>query len=212
MGRTDRRRDDRGVALLLTLVTTALLTALAASLVIATSTETLISGSYRASQEAFYAADAALERAIHELSFLPDWTVVLAAPPSNVLASFDDGAPAATSPAGRSLSFVALTSDRQAASDAAGNFGVNRPVWRLYAHAPLQSVLPAGTIAAAAYVLLWIQDDGGDGDGDAGTDSNGVVVVCAEAYGPAGARRRVEATIGRVGPGAVRVLAWRDER
>ena len=43
-------------------------------------------------------------------------------------------------------------------------------------------------------------------------DSNGVVLVCAEAYGPAGARRRIEATIGRVAPGGVRLLVWRDER
>jgi hypothetical protein len=212
MGRTDPVPDDRGVALLLTLVATALLTALAASLVISTSIETLISGSYRASQEAFYAADAALERAIHELSFLPDWTVVLVAPPSNVLASFDDGLPGATSPDGRPLSFALLTAERQAASDAAGSFGADRPVWRVYAHAPLQSILPAGTVAPAAYVLLWIQDDGGDGDGDPAKDSNGVVLVCVEAYGPAGARRRIAASIGRVAPGGVRLLAWRDER
>ncbi len=211
MART-ARADDRGVALLLALVTTALLTALAASLVISTSAEMLISGSYRASQEAFYAADTALERAIHELSLLPDWTVVLMAPPSNVLAPFDDGASGGKAPDGRPLSFSALTAERQAASDASGSFGADRPVWRLYAHASLPSILPPGTIAPPAYILLWLRDDGGDGDGDAGKDSNGIVLVCAEAYGPAGARRRIEASIGRVATGGVRLLAWRDER
>jgi hypothetical protein len=207
-----RAPDDRGVALLLALVTTALLTALAASLVISTSTETLISGSYRASQETFYAADAALERAIHELSLLSDWTFVLSAPPSNILASFNDGSAAGTAPDGRPLSFSALTTERQVESDGRGSFGADRPVWRLYGHAALLAILPPGTVAPPAYVLLWIQDDGGDGDGDPAKDSNGIVRVCAEAYGPAGARRRIEASIGRVAPGGVRVLTWNDER
>jgi hypothetical protein len=206
------RVSERGVALLLALVTTALLTALAASLLIATSAETLISGSYRASAEAFYAADAALERAIHELSLLPDWTPVLLAPPSNVLGSFDDGSGVATAPDGRPIPVSALTIERQAESDARGNFGPDRPLWRLYAHASLQSILPPGAIAPPAYVLVWVQDDGGDGDGDPAKDSNGIVLVSAEAYGPGGARRRVEASIGRVAPGGVRLLAWRDER
>lgn len=211
MSRTERAPDDNGVALLLALVTTALLTALAASLVISASTETLISGSYRASQETFYAADAALERAIHELSLLPDWTLVLMAPSSNLLASFDDGAGSGRTPGGKPLSFSTLTGERQAESDARGSFGADRPVWRLYAHAPLESILPPGAIAAPAYVLVWLKDDGGDGDGDAEKDSNGIVVVCAEAYGPGGARRRIEASIGRVAPGAARLLAWTDE-
>ena len=97
-------------------------------------------------------------------------------------------------------------------SDGRGNFGADRPVWRLYAHASLQSILPPGTIAPRAYVLVWVQDDGGDGDGDPAKDSNGIVLVCAEAYGPGGARRRVEASIGRAAPGGVRLLAWRDGR
>jgi hypothetical protein len=209
------RDAERGAALFLALVTTALITAIAASLIVTTSTDMMIAGSYRASAEAMYGVEAAVERAVGELAAVPDWSAVLAAPPSNLLASFDDGAATVAAPDGKSLSMPTLTSARQALSNAvygSAQFGADSPVWRLYAHAALRSILPPAMIAPPGYILVWVADDGGDGDGDPAKDSNGQLLVYGDAYGVAGARRGLEVAIARAAPTAIRVLSWKDPR
>ncbi len=52
------RRSERGAALVTSILCMSLLFALALALLLSTTTDTLISGSYRASEEAFFAADA----------------------------------------------------------------------------------------------------------------------------------------------------------
>jgi hypothetical protein len=156
-----------------------------------------------------------VERAIGELAAVPDWSGVLSAPPSNVVASFDDGSASVAAPDGRRLSVPALTAARQAMSDTVygpTEFGLDSPVWRLYAHAALQRVLPPGLISPPGYILVWVADDGGDGDGDPSTDSNGQLLVYGDAYGVSGSRRALEVAIGRATPTAIRVLSWKDPR
>jgi hypothetical protein len=206
---------DRGVALLLVLFTTALIAAVAASLMVATSADLMISGSYRASLETMYVVEAGVERAIGELATMPDWSTVLAVPPSNTVASFDDGVVTPTAPDGRRLSLAGLTSARQALSAAVygpAEFGADSPVWRLFAHAPLGRILPPSLIAPPGYVLVWVADDGGDGDGDPAKDANGQLLVYGDAYGVSGARRGLEVAIARASPSGVRVLSWKDPR
>lgn len=206
---------ERGAALLLALITAAALAVLAAALMALTSTDVLIAGSSRAAQETLHAVDAAVARSVGELAPLPDWSLVLAAPPGNLTASFDEGVGVVRAPDGRTFSVGALTASRQAASHAVAGpavFGADAPQWRLYARASLQSLLPAGLIAPPAYTLLWVADDGADGDGDAERDANGQLLVHGEAYGVAGARRVVDAAIARAVPGAVRLLAWKEDR
>jgi hypothetical protein len=207
--------DERGAALLLALVTAALIAAIAASLIVSTSTDVMITGSYRASLEAMYGVEAGVERAVGELAMVPDWSAVLAAPPSNVVASFDDGSGTTAAPDGRVLSMPGLTAARQALSNAVygpSEFGADSPVWRLYAHAKLDSVLPPGLITPPGYVLVWVADDGGDGDGDPAKDSNGQLLLYADAYGVSGARRGLEVAIARATPTTIRVLSWKDPR
>jgi hypothetical protein len=215
MQTNNRTSDERGAALLLALVTAALIAAIAASLIVSTSTDVMITGSYRASLEAMYAVEAGVERAVDELAGVPDWSVVLAAPPSSIVASFDDGSATATAPDGRMLSMPGLTAARQALSNAGygpAEFGADSPVWRLYAHAPLKGILPPGVIAPPGYVLVWVADDGGDGDGDPAKDSNGQLLLYGDAYGVSGARRGLEVAIARAAPAGVRVLSWKDPR
>ena len=207
-------RDERGAALLLTLAASALITAIAASLVVTVSIETLIAGSFRAAQEALYAADAGLERTLHDLAAAPDFTAALASPPS-LLASFDDGASVAAAPDGRPLSMAGLTAERQSVSNGTygpGAFGSDSPVWKLFGHAPLGAILPPGVIAQPGYVLVWVGDDGLDGDGDPSKDANGQILVYVEAYGVRGARRGIEAAVSRAGAGVVRLLSWKESR
>ena len=206
---------EHGAALLLALIAVALIAAVAGSLVVSTSADLVIAGNYRASIETAYAAEAAVERTIGALAAMADWGAVLAPPPANTIAPFDDGAAAAKAPDGRALSMPALTTARQAASATVYGpveFGPDSPVWRLFGHAPIDRILPTGLIAPPGYVLVWVADDGGDGDGDPSKDANGQLLVYADAYGVSGARRGLEVAIARAGPAGVRVLSWKDPR
>ena len=209
-----QRHDERGVALLMALVTAALVTAIATAMVMSSSTDLVITGNTRASMEAMYAAEAAGQRAIGELATIGDWSTVLAAPPGNVTATFDEGETMVRAPDGRSLSVPVLTAARQTASAVTygPGFGADSPVWRLFGHADIRALLPPGVTSPPAYVLIHVADDGGDGDGDPERDANGQLIVYAEAYGVSGAHRAVELAVSRVTPGTIRVLSWKDPR
>ena len=214
MNSTGPSHSERGAALLIALITAALIAAIAASLIVSTSTDLMITGSYRSSAEAMYGVEAGMERAIGELAAVPDWSVVLSAP-SSVVASFDDGSASVAAPDGRRLSVPALTAARQTTSDSVygpTEFGPDGPVWRLFAHADLKRVLPPGLISPPGYILVWVADDGGDGDGDPSKDSNGQLLMYGDAYGVSGSRRALEVAIGRAAPTAIRVLSWKDPR
>lgn len=207
--------DESGAALIITLLFLALIAAIAAALIVTTTTETLISGSQRATQEVFYAADAGLERALAALEPMTDWSSVLAEAPGNVVAPFSDAQTRVTAPDGRTLDLATLTGSRQVASDTTDGpsvYGADSPRWQLFAHAGLRDLVPADVVTPPAYLLVWVADDGEDGDGDAHHDSNGIVLIYSEAYGVAGARRAVEATVARTPEGTLRVLSWKDVR
>jgi hypothetical protein len=210
-----RAANDCGAALIITLLILALIGAIAAALIVTTTTETLISGSHRASHEAFYAADAALERTIAALAAMPDWSPVVAEAPGNLVAGFSDGQARPVAPDGGALDLAALTALRQATSDTVsgpGVYGADSPRWQLFAHTRLQDLIPKDIVSPPAYLLIWVADDGADGDGDAHRDANAAVLLYAEAHGPAGARRAVEAAVMRTPEGAVRVLGWKEVR
>ena len=208
-------RDEQGAALIAALLIGILLAGLGAAVINVSSTETLITTAHRNLHETAYAAEAAFERALLDLDLVPDWSLVLASPPSNLQSTFVDGQSHPPAPDGRILDVAALTLRRQADSDdsaGAGTLGADSPRWRLFAHARLDGVLPAGTPAPAAYLLVWVADDGLDGDGDASKDSNGSVLVFAEAYGPGGARRAVDGVAARAADGTIRALSRRVSR
>lgn len=212
---THRTEREQGAALIIALLILALLSGIVGALVTVSATETLISANYRHTTEASHAAEAALERALHDLAGLPDWTPVVAEPPANLMSSFVDGLLAAVAPDGRRLDLSRLTIDRQRESDARDGsavFGADAPAWRLYAHGSLQDLLASGEIALPMYLAVWVADDGLDGDGDPGVDANGRIVVHAEAFGVGGTRRVVEAAVRRLSNGAVRQIAWREVR
>jgi hypothetical protein len=210
--RVARNNPQSGAALIVGLLITVLIAGIAAVVITITTTETLISGAHRHVAETTYAADAAFERALAELAALPAWSPLLLAPPANLQSSFVDGQSNPVAPDGRQLDLLALTRARQADSDTRQGtavFGADRPQWRLFAHTSLAGILPAGTPAPQAYLLVWVADDGTDGDGDACSDTNNRVLVHAEAYGSGAARRSVEALIGRTAEGILQVLSWR---
>lgn len=236
--------DDAGVALVVTITTMGLLLALGTMLLLITMTETGVAANYRDGIEALYAAEAGIERVLPDVAAVSDWDFMLAGithstfidgPPGGVR-RIGGGAALNLSDATRELrcgAFSTCTESEMDAVTAERPWGKNNPRWQLLGYGPLAAVLPPGELDSHMYVLVWIADDPSENDGNplrdgqppAVADSRnpdnpgrGVVVLLAHAYGPAGARRVVEATIARTGgermPGLakVRILAWREVR
>jgi len=201
------RPSERGAALLLALMAVMLLTALGLALVLTTTTETLIANTFALGVEGLYAADAGLERAIGDLQAISDWTTVLS---GQTTSAFTDG-PAGDrlTPAGTTLSLARLvamancgkpsgcTSSAMDATTTDRPWGANNPRWRMFASGPLDAIVPTGTVNSPFYVAVMVADDPSEADNDPARDSNGVVLMRAEAFGPGGSHRGIEATLAR---------------
>lgn len=216
-----RLGEEHGVALLCALMVTMLIAALGGAMVVLVVSETMTSANYRTAHETFYAADTGIDFVASELRRLGGWSALLLAPPGNTTSVVDDGAATPRAPDGTTLDLAQLTRAVQADSETRfGAIGANpdTPVWRLYAHAPLDRLLPSGVPASPAYVVVWVADDVEDGDGDAAHDANGVIMMRSVAFGLRSGRRAIEATLARatgVGDGTeapVRLISWREVR
>jgi hypothetical protein len=201
-----RLTDERGVALIIALMAMMLLTALGAAVVMVSNTETHIAANYRNSQEALYAADAAVERVVQDLLLIPRWNDILA---GTAQSGFVDGAmtSAKALPGGGHVTLCCgtntATAALQAETDSANLWGGNNPQWKLFAWGPLEDILPNNQIDSPMYVAVWVADDPADGPGAGAADnnplidSNGTLTLHAEAIGPAGTRKVVEVTVAR---------------
>lgn len=187
-----RLNAERGTALVITLLATMLLSALGVALVLTTIVETMITANYRSAQEALYAADAGLERSVQDLLRESNWAGILA---GNVKSGFVDNGGVTTLPDGTPANLTTLTTTLQAQVDSVYGTEPNRPIWRLYAHAPISNLIPGGDIASTAYIAVWVADDPAEADGDPSRDSNGILFLHAEAFGEGGSRKVVEATM-----------------
>lgn len=221
-------RSERGVALVIVLLVVVLLSALGLALALLTSTDRSIAAGYQWSAETFYVAESGIERTLHELAAVAAWTDVLG---GRAASAFVDGAP------GPRILATGLTLDLNEETDRLNcghggcssddltritterPWGVNNPVWQLYAHQPM-AMLAAVSIDSKAYVAVWVSDDPLETDGDPLVDGDetmgsnpgkGILQVRAQAYGPAGATRIIEMTIRRANAG-IRVLSWRELR
>lgn len=214
----ERRSEERGSAVVIALMAMLLMTALGMALVLTTSTETMVAANYRSGQEALYAAEAGLERALLEVPGMSDLDGVLG---GSVVSTFTDGAAGDRAlPDGRRMNLVGLTNlancgqtigcspEQMNAVTAERPWGANNPRWRLFAHGPVNSMLPAGLLNSPYYVVVWVGDDPGETDNDptrddaAGASSPGlgVILLRAEAFGPHGAHKRIEVSVERPVP------------
>src|SRR5687768_12740784 len=117
-----RLSGEEGTALVIALMAVMLLTALGAAVVLVTNTETKISANYKNSQEALYAADAAVERVVQDLLMVPRWNDILG---GSAQSAFVDGLTSdnKTLPGGGLMRLDTATAQLQADSDAGAQWG-----------------------------------------------------------------------------------------
>jgi hypothetical protein len=218
--------SDRGVALVLVLLVMMTLSALAMSLAVLVSTESRVTANYRDGLEAFYGAEAALERVLPDLAAEPDPNRVLT---GLTLSSFNDGPPGLRRlPDGTFMDLHALTSMLNCGRPVCGDvdldetqedrpWGRNNPRWQLYGYGP-PTALAAGPGEARVYAVVWVADDPSETDMDPFIDGGGEenpgrgrLVITAHGYGPSSTRRVIEVTVGSDEQG-LRVLSWREVR
>ena len=215
--------SERGSALFCALLIVALLATLGGALVMVVTAETFVSAHHGASQQALYAAEAGAERAIGELRTLPTWQAVPAPGSTSAFADLDDGSLALALADGTTLDLAELTAERQADSDGFFPNTPDRPAWRLFGHTTLDRMIAEVSGGAPLYLVVWLADDPGDLDGDPARDSNDILMVRSAAFGVAGVRRSVQATVrrrtaldGAAGGSAMRsdvdVVAWLEVR
>jgi Tfp pilus assembly protein PilV len=188
-------RSERGVALIIVLLATMLLTALALSLVMVTSGETMLTANYRHSQEALYGADAAIERVVQDILTVSQWNQLISSA-GNLQSSFTEGSTTVTLPDGTTIDVMKERDRLQAQTNAMNLWGPDNPVWQVYAYGPLSAILPDG-VDSPVYVAVFIADDPSESDGNPSIDANGVLTLHAEAWGAGGARKVIEVTLAR---------------
>jgi hypothetical protein len=98
---------------------------------------------------------------------------------------------------GGTLNLSSLNNALNAETAAANLWGANNPVWRPYACGHLTGLVPTQTVDSSLYVGVWVADDPSEQDGNPYADSNGVVTLHAEAFGPMGSHKVVEVTVAR---------------
>ena len=227
---------QRGIALVIVILVTSFLSAIGLGLAMIVVMDKLATVNLRGSIALLYAADAAIELTARDLAQLPDWNLAL----SGVVRSLvTDGEPGGVRPipGGGEIDLTVETNqlncgqasnctvDEMEASTRDRPWGVNNARWQLYAYGPSGNFVHFAK-PAPSYLALWVADDGREGDGDPFADAvedapgHGVVRIRAEAYGPLGARRAIEAELVRscltgAGPYCVtgiRVQSWQELR
>ena len=222
--------DEQGIALVVTLMAMSLMLALGLALTLTTMTELRIAATYRRGVEAWYAVDAAIARAVLDLSRESRWDDVLG---GTVKSTFVDGSATGvrTLRGGGSLDLLQATSvvrcGRSACSQADlvaitddRPWGANNPVWQPYAYGLLDTLAAPGAIESAMYVMVWVADDPSESDDDPLHDGGpppgcnpdtepscadrnigrGVVALLARAFGPDDTQRTVVITLARSDP------------
>ena len=233
---TRLRDDERGFAVIVSMMGLLLMSALGMALTLSTSIETLISRHFRDSAGAAYAAEAFALHSVHELSSVADWTLAL---DGSVQSSLFDGGGTGVRTLGDG-SVIELDAIRNLANcgkaafcseadlsraDEERPWGISNPRWRLFGSGRLEDLLG---VPSPFYVVLFVADDPAETDlnpfadgTEAANPGSGVLRLRAEAFGPRGVHSATEATISRAGtadlpsapvPAQVRIVSWRAGR
>ena len=228
------RARERGVALIVAMVVLALVAAIGLGLVLTTSLEPLTAANYESSWAAFFAAEAGIAVAGHELAAIADWNAVLTGQVGSAV--LERPGPVLDLPDGSSASLSELTnlatcghaepctSADLTAFTVERPWGPNNPRWQVFGHGRLDRILPGGGGAVPVEVVVWVADDPGDTDGDPLRDSEitpggewrsgaCVVAVRAEAFAARSAHRAIMATFARGLPACgagIQLVSWHE--
>ena len=164
-----RLANQEGSALIIALMAMMLLTALGAAVVMVSNTESRSAGNYRNSQEALYAADAAVERVVQDLLLVPAGTTSSTAPRSPALSTATTTADQTLPGGGHGDALLRRQHRHRSASGRhrharicgartirAGSFSPG---------ARSSNMLPDNQIDSSMYVAVWVADDPADGTG-----------------------------------------------
>jgi hypothetical protein len=216
------------MAIVIAVMALLLLSTVGAGLVLTTSTESLISGVFRAGTEARYAARAAADRALVDLVMLSSWDPALA---GAAYSSFNDGLPIGSRAlaAGGVLDLthvvnLANCGQTSGCSTAAMNavsadrpWGANNPRWQLYAWGSASALEGVPRTNGDYYAVALVGDDGAENDGNPmrdgmlpGNPGGGRLLVRGMAFGARGARASVELALVRISGGGVKVLTVKE--
>ena len=232
--------SERGVALVLALMVMTMMMALGTALVLTTATDSKIARNFRAASEAMYAADAILERALDDILTAPNWNTLLnGAARSTFVDGMPDGVRTLADGSAIDLGQVVNMANCQKPTPCSDDdmdkvtadrpWGLDNPRWKAFAWGPLNALTPKGPVNSPFYVMLMVGDDPSECDnnplvdggppippcgGEAGFNPGvGVLSLRAEAFGPFGTHKTIEATIARGdGNSGVRMLSWREAR
>jgi hypothetical protein len=229
------RARERGVALIVAMVVLALVAAIGLGLVLTTSLEPLTAANYESSWAAFFAAEAGIAVAGHELAAIADWNAVLTGQvgsavlerPAGPVLDLPDGSRARLSDLTNLASCghaEPCTSAELAAFTVERPWGPNNPRWQVFGHGRIDRLLPGGDGAVPVEVVVWVGDDPGETDGDPLRDSEEapggewspgacVVAVRAEAFASRSGHRAIIATFSRDSPGCgagTRLVSWHE--
>lgn len=192
-------RGERGTALLVILGILLLLGGIVGALMPLVLLEPLAASHGRDARAWRAAAEGALEIACAELASEPTWDAVLSGTAHAVV--FETGA----------LDLRAVGAEIEREWGTRLGRGADTPRWALYGAGPASRWLgPAVPGVPDPILAVWVADDGADGDGAPLADSNGRLLVHAEARGPRQGRAAVAVLIERAGPSPqpVRRIAW----
>jgi hypothetical protein len=196
--------SERGVVLILVMMSVTLLAVLSGALALVALTETAVAANYRDADEALYAADAAMEYVLQEIARVEDWTDLLA---TAGLSSFVDGEPSGLRDAGSEpIDLDQATVDVTAAATPPAG-AVDEPSV-LYAFGRFADLVPGTATGSMTYVAVWLADRSPAPKEDATEPVT--LSVAGVAFGGRGSRRAVEALVQKTDSAAVRLLAWRE--
>ena len=187
---------------MLVLLLTVCVAALGGGLAVVGHTERRIAGAQLRSVQTVYAADAAARLAIDAISQSPGSTLW---PSDGTIPALPGGSTVMAIAAGETVDLDARTVELNADAAQRWPLGPDTPHWRLAGWGRLPE-LPA----ASRRVAVWIADDLMDADGIPAEDSNGMLMIHVEAYGPRGAAHVVNAQVAREAA-SVRTISWREE-
>jgi hypothetical protein len=213
---------DAGGVVLMTMILMTVLAALGVGLISLSGTERAVAGNHQTGIQTLYAAEAIAQHVILELTADRRWSEALSGGWHSSVFAGDHP----VSPWFPSTDLASLTADLQRQTDAESVWAANTPGWRLFASGTLADLTGVAADMAPALLMAWVADDEAEVDGLPVADSNGVIVVRAQALGAGGLRRSVQAVLRQEAgappaegeppppapPTVVRVLTWREVR